>query len=86
MKKVYIIISTYNEEGNVGILAQSLEENLKAIQNCSYELVFVNDGSKDQTLVKLLDLQKIYQNITIINQSKNFGHELAMTAGMNYAA
>ncbi|MPS64177.1 MAG: glycosyltransferase [Chryseobacterium sp.] len=86
MKKVYTIISTYNEEGNVGILAQSLEENLKAIQNCSYELVFVNDGSKDQTLVKLLDLQKIYQNITIINQSKNFGHELAMTAGMNYAA
>lgn len=86
MKKIYIIISTYNEEGNVELLTKTLEENLGEIKDCLFELVFVNDGSKDQTLVKLLDLQKIYSNITIVNQSKNFGHELAMTAGMNYAA
>lgn len=86
MKKIYIIISTYNEEGNVELLTKTLEENLGEIKDCLFELVFVNDGSKDQTLVKLLDLQKVYSYITIVNQSKNFGHELAMTAGMNYAA
>lgn len=85
MKKVYIIISAYNEEDNVGVLINALEKNLYEIENCNCELVFVNDGSKDLTLVKLLEFQKIYKNITIVNQSKNFGHELAMTAGMNYA-
>lgn len=86
MKKVYIIISAYNEEDNIGVLINALEKSLQNILNCDCELVFVNDGSKDLTLVRLLEFQKIYKNITIVNQSKNFGHELAMTAGMNYAA
>ncbi|GAB0155124.1 glycosyltransferase family 2 protein [Chryseobacterium sp. Alg-005] len=84
MKKVYFIISAYNEEENIGILINSLETELTKIQFDDYELVFVNDGSKDKTIDILLESQKNNDKITVINQSKNFGHELAMTAGLNY--
>ena len=86
MKKIYLIISAYNEESNVAILVESLTEEIKKIQFENYELVFVNDGSTDATLENLVALQKKYRKIVIINQSKNFGHEMAMTAGLNYVA
>lgn len=86
MRKVYFIISAYNEEGNVDILVTEIKRELLKIEFSDYELVFVNDGSKDNTLEKLIFLQKTNSKITIINQSKNFGHELAMTAGLNYVA
>jgi dolichol-phosphate mannosyltransferase len=86
MEKVYFIISAYNEESNVEVLVKSLTEELSKIYFENYELVFVNDGSTDATLENLINLQKNYRKIVIINQSKNFGHEMAMTAGLNYVA
>lgn len=86
MKKVYIIISAYNEEQNVEVLYFGLEEELSKINALDYEFVFVNDGSSDNTLACLLSIQGKNNKVTIINQSKNFGHELAMTAGLNYVA
>lgn len=86
MKKVYIIISAYNEEQNVEVLYFGLEEELSKINELDYEFVFVNDGSSDNTLACLLIIQGKNNKVTIINQSKNFGHELAMTAGLNYVA
>lgn len=83
MKKIYFIISAYNEEQNLDVLIQALTEELKRVY-VHYEMVFVNDGSTDHTLTKLCELQTIIPEITIINQSKNFGHELAMTAGLHY--
>lgn len=85
MKKIYLIISAYNEQGNIHALLDSLEKNLKKTF-IDYELVFVNDGSKDQTLPMLIEAQRTNKKIVIINQSKNFGHEIAMTAGLNYVA
>ena len=86
MKKVYIIISAYNEEQNIPALYDGLSYSLSEIRFWDYELVFVNDGSKDGSLNVLFLLQENDSKITIINQSKNFGHEMAMTAGMNYVA
>jgi glycosyltransferase involved in cell wall biosynthesis len=86
MGKIYFIISAYNEENNIPILVKSLASELSKINFSNYELVFVNDGSTDATLPNLLDLQKEFRKIVIINQSKNFGHEMAMTAGLNYVA
>lgn len=86
MKKVYLIISAYNEEENIPSLYEGLDKTLSNISFEDYELVFVNDGSRDRTLLILMELQKDDSKITIINQSKNFGHEMAMTAGMNYVA
>lgn len=85
MKKIYIIISAYNEEENIPVLYSTVKNELDNIDFLAYELVFVNDGSKDRTLDILLAIQENDRKVTVINQSKNFGHELAMTAGLNYA-
>ncbi|AYN00524.1 glycosyltransferase [Chryseobacterium sp. 3008163] len=58
MKKVYLIISAYNEEESLAVLHAGLHEELNKISFEDYELVFVNDGSRDQTLQVLRDLQK----------------------------
>lgn len=84
MKKIYIIISAFNEQENIPLLTERLQQNFQGISFENYELVFVNDGSKDQTLPVLLEIQKRDSRVIIINQSKNFGHEIAMTAGLNY--
>ncbi|MBF8457733.1 glycosyltransferase [Kaistella sp. G5-32] len=84
MRKIYIIISAYNEQENIPLLTEQLQQNFENISFKNYELVFVNDGSKDQTLSVLMEIQKSNPRVIIINQSKNFGHEIAMTAGLNY--
>ena len=84
MRKIYVIISCFNEQENIPILTQQLHQNFQNISFEKYELVFVNDGSKDQTLPVLLEVQNGDSRVIIINQSKNFGHEIAMTAGLNY--
>lgn len=84
MRKIYVIISAYNEQENIPLLTEQLEQNFKKISFKNYELVYVNDGSKDQTLPVLLEIQKNNSRLIVINQSKNFGHEIAMTAGLNY--
>lgn len=86
MSKIYFIISAFNEESNVEILVKQLDTELQKVNLENYELVFVNDGSTDATLPNLVALQKEFKNIVIINQSKNFGHEMAMTAGLNFVA
>ncbi|WP_234109876.1 glycosyltransferase family 2 protein [Chryseobacterium sp. R2A-55] len=85
MKKVFIIISAYNEQENILSLIDALKKNLDG-KEFLYEMVFVNDGSDDLTLQVLLESQKTIPHLTIVNQSKNFGHEIAMTAGLNYVA
>ena len=84
-KMLSIVISAYNEQGNVLELYKRLLLNLNPIININYELIFVNDGSSDNTLPILIDLANQDSKITIINLARNFGHEIAMTAGMDYA-
>ncbi len=84
IQKIYLIISAYNEEENIPLLTNELLKSFQDISFENYELIFVNDGSKDQTLSVLIEIQKSNSHVVIINQSKNFGHEIAMTAGLNY--
>lgn len=84
IQKIYLIISAYNEEQNIPLLTNELLKSFQDISFENYELIFVNDGSKDQTLSVLIEIQKSNSHVVIINQSKNFGHEIAMTAGLNY--
>ncbi len=85
-KLASIVISLYNEEGNVIKLFEELskvELNLK--DKVHFEFICVNDGSSDNTLTILRDLMKKYKNIKIYNLHRNFGHEIAMSAGMDHA-
>lgn len=85
MKPKYsIIIPVYNEEE---VIKASYSELKKVMDSCneSYELVFVNDGSIDSSAKIIAGLCKEDSNIRLINFSRNFGHQPAITAGMDYA-
>ena len=84
-KLISIIISAYNEEENVGELYKQLQKSLEKIKNVAFEFIFVDDGSRDKTYDICKKLQKKDQRVKIVRFSRNFGHEVAMTAGMDYA-
>jgi len=83
-KTVSIVISVYNEESNIKELYNEL---LRHIPNgFNYEFLFVNDGSTDNSLPILIELLQTDARVKIVNLGKNFGHEIAMTAGMDHAS
>ncbi|MBL7831586.1 MAG: glycosyltransferase family 2 protein [Saprospiraceae bacterium] len=78
-----VIIPVYNEELNISEMYERLTavcSNLKL----SYELIFVNDGSKDGSMQKIETLCERDPNVKYINFSRNFGHQVAVTAGLDY--
>ena len=85
MKKVSIIIPAYNEEETLPLLYERLKKLMDSINNYEFEILFINDGSKDKTLeiIKMLRAQDM--RINYVNLSRNFGKEIAMIAGLDYA-
>lgn len=83
MTELSIIIPIYNEEGNIQILHDRLCKVIEGITS-SFELVFVNDGSKDKSLalIKLLALQD--SRVRYLDFSRNFGHQIAVSAGLDH--
>jgi glycosyltransferase involved in cell wall biosynthesis len=80
------IFPIYNESGNIDLLHSVLNDVIaKAEDTYDFELIFINDGSRDDSLVKLYALQANDSRMTVINFSRNFGHQLAVTAGLDYA-
>ena len=81
-KKLSLVIPCYNEEKNIALFYKECEDSFKK-QKLNVELVFVNDGSKDNTICELKKLiNKKQFEIKIINFSRNFGKEAAMYAGL----
>lgn len=86
VRKISIILSVFNEEENLKPLYQSLKDSLKSFMGqYSFEFLFVNDGSSDHSLEALLEIMHEDNWVKIVNMGRNFGHEIAMTAGMDYA-
>jgi len=79
-----IIIPVFNEEKNVDILYERLTKVLRLLKQ-EYELIFINDGSTDLTLIKLNNKHLKDNTLKIINFSRNFGHQMAVSAGLKYA-
>ncbi len=79
-----IIIPVYNEEENIRELFKKLTDVCKKIKY-SYEIIFIDDGSCDGTLDILLSLQNNDKSIKIIKLSRNHGHQLAISAGIDHA-
>lgn len=84
-KSVSIIISAFNEEENIEQLYDRLSIHLSKAEIHGYEIIFVNDGSTDATLDRCKKILQRDPKVKIVNLSRNFGHEVAMTAGMDYA-
>ena len=79
-----IILPSYNEEKMIPIAAQRLGEILSP-ENIDYELVFVDDGSKDSTWQQIQDVAKADSHVVGVHFSRNFGKEAAMFAGLEEA-
>lgn len=82
MKKISIVIPVYNEEKILEISYKKIKSILENIDQYDYEIIFVNDGSKDQTLSILELISKENNKIKILSFSRNFGQEAALTAGL----
>lgn len=79
-----VVVPMYYEEGVAEECYKRLSK-VMANNNYNYELVFVNDGSKDKTLEILNRIAQMDKNVKIINFSRNFGHQIAVTAGVDAA-
>jgi glycosyltransferase involved in cell wall biosynthesis len=75
----------YNESENVGPFYERLKKVLDQMGE-SYEIICVNDGSTDDTIEKLLKLREMDSNVKIIELSRNFGKEVALTAGIDFSS
>ena len=84
-KLISVVISAYNEQDNVAELYKQLVQQLQSVKKVDFEFIFVDDGSSDKTYANCLKLQQNDERVKIVQLKRNFGHEIAMTAGMDYA-
>ena len=84
MKKITIVVSVYNEEAVLNSFFNAFD-NFCDILIWDYELIFVNDGSNDKSLLLLEQYAYKNKRAKIISFSRNFGHEAAMIAGIDAA-
>ncbi|NOU73885.1 glycosyltransferase [Paenibacillus sp. LMG 31458] len=83
-KKITILIPVYDEEESLTLLYDRLTKVIIRL-NYKFELLFVNDGSNDNSLEIIKNLAKNDDNVSFLNLSRNFGKEIAMAAGIDYA-
>ena len=83
MKKISLVIPMYYEEEVANECYEKVSSVLKKLEDkYDYEIIFVNDGSKDKTLEILEEIAKKDEKAKIISFSRNFGHQAAVTAGL----
>ncbi len=83
--KISVVTTLYRSKIFLEQFLSEIQLALKQIQCENYELIFVNDGSPDDSLTFLIEKKKVIKEITIIDLSRNFGHHYAIQAGLNFA-
>lgn len=83
-KLVSIVIPAHNEEENIIVIVDRIEKVFEGL-NYNFEILVVDDGGTDKTLSVIEDLAKIKNNFFYIEFSRNFGHQPALKAGLDYA-
>ena len=83
---ISVIVPCYNEEAVIHETHRRLTTVLAALPDMDYEVIYVNDGSRDRTAEILRDLQAADEHVRIVLLARNFGHQMAVTAGLEYAA
>jgi polyisoprenyl-phosphate glycosyltransferase len=82
---VSIVVPLYNEAKNIEPLFRELETVTSALTDVTWEYVFVDDGSRDDSLLFLAKLADKHEKLKVVSLSRNFGKELALSAGVTYA-
>ena len=87
MGKISVIVPCYNEEKALPLFYEELEKNIKSFpEDISFEILFVDDGSRDNTMGVIKDLQTKNSNVKFVSFSRNFGKEAAIFAGLENAS
>ena len=81
--KISIILPVYNEEENIQPIYERVTTVLQKLTK-AYEIIFVNDGSRDRTAELLITLQKKDTYVRVLTFTRNFGHQAAVTAGLDH--
>ena len=84
LKLLSVISPVHNEEGNLEIFYQRLKAVMEK-DDVKFEVIFVNDGSKDNSLLLMYKLAEEDSRVKVVNFSKNFGHQAAISAGLEFA-
>ena len=84
MKKISILIPAYNEEVVLDSLYTRLGKLANEVKDYEFEFLFVNDGSRDNTLKIIKDYAELDNRVSYVNLSRNFGKEIAMIAGLDH--
>lgn len=84
MKKISVVVPMYYEEAVVEECYKRTKAVLSSLENYEHEIIFVNDGSTDDTLPLLEKIANKDANVKVISFSRNFGHQAAVTAGLKY--
>ena len=85
MKKISVIIPAYNEEESIIPLYKRIFSVMNNMTEYQFEILFINDGSKDKTIEIIKLLRKEDNRVCYVDFSRNFGKEIAMIAGLDYA-
>ncbi len=85
MKKISIVIPAYNEEGNLSLIHSEIKKVFLSLPDYDYEIIFVNDGSRDSTQQTLEEISKNCSKLKYLEFSRNFGHQNAVKAGMDFS-
>lgn len=83
-KSLSIVSPVYNEEGNIDKFYSTLKKVLNEL-DYDHEIIFINDGSKDKSLLNLSKLAVEDKSVKVISFARNFGHQMAITAGIDHA-
>ena len=81
MKKISLVVPCYNEQEVINLFYAEIQKVKKDFENVEFEIIFVNDGSKDKTLELMRELSK-NDDVRYVSFSRNFGKEAAMYAGL----
>ena len=80
-----IVIPVFNEEKSIQLMYDRLVASLLSVTP-NFEIIYVNDGSKDNSFLELMRLSKGDSRVKFISFSRNFGHQISVTAGLDYSS
>lgn len=86
MDKISVIIPCYNEQEAIPIFYEAIRKTAGKLKQAELELLFVNDGSRDESLARMKELAGQDARVKYVSFSRNFGKEAAMYAGLSYAS
>ena len=80
-----VVIPIYNEEENLPELTRRLRETCERLDDVQWHVIYVNDGSRDRSVPMILDIHREDPRFRLVDLSRNFGHQAALTAGLSQA-